>query len=428
MSSSASAQRRRRGAFFGSSVGLVVTGIVFDVAALINVPGAAELQTGEEPRMSVTDVGTALALLIIAAWITVIWRRRMPLLALIAGGVLAVIGSSYVLLLVGAVSVVRRDPRRTSLIAGLTATAAVLFATREALSGWGGALPWYFTSRADAQYEPTWIVMSFVWVLLSLGAAAGVALYGRARREAADSDERAKRELQRADLLTEQMVRQAERERIARDMHDALAHRLSVVSLHAGALEAAASADTGSIGPGTGEIARTVREQTHAALQDMRGLIGDLRTGATAPSAGPATTSAIGALLGDLRRGGAQISAFVVIESPERSATLFDSAVFRIVQESLTNAVKHAPGATIDVYVRTDPQTGARIRVENALTARVSAGAPGGGLRDTGLVPGGGNGTLGIRERAAALDGTAWIGAHDGVFIVDVTLPWHERG
>lgn len=422
MSSSAHAPRRRRAAFFGSSVGLVVMGIVFDVGALMNVPAAAQLHTGEDPRMSVTDTGTVLAMLVAAAWITVIWRRRLPLLALVAGGVLALVGISYVLLLVGAVAVVRRDPHRTPWVAGLTATLAVLFATREALSGWGGALPWYFTSRADAQYEPTWIVMSFIWVLLSLGAAGGVALYGRARREATDSDERAQRELQRADLLTEQMVRQAERERIARDMHDALAHRLSVVSLHAGALEAAASQDApggGAVGQDAGEIARTVREQTHAALQDMRGLIGDLRGGATAPSAGPATTSAIGALLADLRRGGVQISAFVVIEAPERSAALFDSAVFRIVQESLTNAVKHAPGVLIDVYVQTDPQSGARIRVENPLSAPTIA---------PGIVPGGGNGTVGIRERAAALDGTAWIGVHDGVFIVDVTLPWQERG
>jgi len=422
MSSSATAPHRRRAAFFGSSFGLVVIGIVFDVGALLNVPGAAELRTGEDPGMGATDAGTALALLVVAAWITVIWRRRLPLLPLVAGGVLAVVGISYVLLLVGAVAVVRRSPRGMPWVAGLTTVLAVLFAIREALTSWGGALPWYFTSRADAQYEPTWIVMSFVWVLLSLGAAMGIALYGRARREAADSDERAQRELERADLLTEKMVRQAERERIARDMHDALAHRLSVVSLHAGALEAAASQTTaggGAVGQDAGEIARTVREQTHAALQDMRGLIGDLRGGAIAPSSSPATTSAIGALLGDLRHGGARISAFVVIEAPERSAALFDSAVFRIVQESLTNAVKHAPGAHIDVYVRTDPQTGARIRVENPLTAQAPA---------AGTVPGGGNGTVGIRERAAALDGTAWIGAHDGVFIVDVTLPWQERG
>ncbi|WP_307372800.1 sensor histidine kinase [Microbacterium sp. W4I4] len=422
MSSPATEPRRRRAAFFGSSVGLVVMGIVFDVGASMNVPGVAELQVGEDARMTVTDSGTALTMLVIAAWITVVWRRRMPLLALVAGCVLAVVGVSYVLLLVGAVAVVRREPRRMTWVAGITAALVMLFAIREALTGWGGALPWYFTTRADAQYEPTWIVMSFVWAVVSLGAATGIALYGRARREAMDSDQRAQRELQRADLLTEQMVRQAERERIARDMHDALAHRLSVVSLHAGALEVAAGQAAGAgggVGQDAGEIARTVREQTHAALQDMRGLIGDLRGGATAPSAGPATTSAIGALLVDLRRGGAQISAFVVIESPERSAALFDSAVFRIVQESLTNAVKHAPGVQIEVYVRTDPKTGARIRVENPVSVRSI---------ETGIVPGGGNGTVGIRERAAALDGTAWIGAHDGTFIVDVTLPWQERG
>src|SRR5690606_2629177 len=107
MSSSAPPPRRRRAAFRGSSVGLVVMGIVFDVGALMNVPGTAELPTGEDARIGVTDAGTALALLVVAAWIAVIWRRRLPLLALVAGGVLALVGISYVLLLVGAVAAVR---------------------------------------------------------------------------------------------------------------------------------------------------------------------------------------------------------------------------------------------------------------------------------------------------------------------------------
>jgi len=205
-------------------------------------------------------------------------------------------------------------------------------------------------------------------------------------------------------------VRQAERERIARDMHDALAHRLSVVSLHAGALEAAGM----TVGRDAGEIARTVREQTHAALEDMRGLIGDLRSGPG--EASPATMRAVGALLSDLRAGGVQITAYVVIEAPERATAQFDSAVHRIVQEALTNALKHGKRAPIDVFVQVGPPEGARIRVVNALRPHA---AP--------LAPGGGHGTIGIRERAVALGGTAWIGAHEGTFIVDVTLPWQER-
>lgn len=400
-------------------------GILLDVAGLVNVPGAAELRDGTSPDSTPTGLGTSLVLLIVAAWVTVIWRRRLPVLAMAAGGVLALVGTSYVLMLLGVVWLARQRPDRLRLIGALATVTCVLFAVREALTDWGAALPWYFMQSSTAQYEPVWVVVSFASAVVSLGMSAAAVLYGRVRARADRSEARVAEEVRRADALTEQMVRQAERERIARDMHDALAHRLSVVSLHAGALEAAASTNTGGIDGNAvgmaraGEIARTVREQTHAALQDMRGLIGDLRGGNGAAQGAPATMRAIGALLADLRSGGARLTPYVVLDSPERAAALLDAAVYRIVQEALTNAIKHAPGAAIDIHVQVDPSNGARIRVVNrVVVAR--------GTRTA--VPGGGNGTLGIRERASALDGTAWIGEHAGTFIVDVSLPWKERG
>lgn len=394
---------------------MVAGGFFFDVAALPNVPWASTLdQAGE---MLVTELGTGIALLVLGAWITIVWRRRAPFVVLAAGALLAVIGVSYVLLLVGAFATARQYPARVKRLGALIAAVIMLFAIREAVTAWGGALPWYFTSRIDAQYEGAWTVASFVWAALSFGATAGLVLVSRARALAERSDVRAEEEHRRADALSEQMVRQAERERIARDMHDALAHRLSVVSLHAGALETVASRANSEGVEEAGQIARTVREQTHAALQDMRGLIGDLRSGAEASPASPASTRAVGALLMDLRATGADVRPYILLDSVGQASSLLDGAVFRIVQEALTNAVKHAPGAPIDVFVHVDPQVGARIRISNPL--RSPPGSP---------VPGGANGLLGIRERAGALGGEAWLGEHDGEFIVDVSLPWHERG
>lgn len=395
------------------SVALFVVGVMADVYAVINVPGAAVLTGGASPESEVTSLGTAIALLAMAGWVSVFWLRSHPLVPVIAGAVLALIGLSYVLLLVGSVALVGRRPQWLRPLAiGVSAVVAV-HAVREATTPWGAALPWLFTTRPESQFETAWIIAPFLWAAIALAAAAAAVLTDRARTRAQRSEVRAEQELRRADELTEQMVRQAERERIARDMHDALAHRLSVVSLHAGALEAAASASTMT---DAGEIARTVREQTHAALQDMRGLIGDLRSGTSASPATPASMRAIGTLLADLRAGGADVRSYVVIESPERAAALLDGAVFRIVQEALTNAIKHAPGAPIEVHVQAEPQSGARIRITNPIHAAGSA-----------PVPGGGNGMLGIRERAAALGGEAWLGAHDGTFIVDATLPWQEH-
>lgn len=401
--------RRVRSAGRGArTIAVLVVGVLIDTCAVVNVPGAAVLPADASGEISVTGFGTALVLLALAGWMSMIWRERHPLVMLIAGGVLALIGVSYLLLLFGVVASARRHPSHLRLIGIITSAVVFVFVLREVLTSWGAALPWFLTRDSEGQYEPAWIVASCVIALTAVATTAAVVFASRARARVVRSDVRADYEQRRADALAEQTVRQAERERIARDMHDALAHRLSVVSLHAGALEGAA-------GGAAGELARTVREQTHAALQDMRGLIGDLRSapGESAPS----TMRAIGPLLSELRSGAVPITAYVVIEAPERASAQLDSAVHRIVQEALTNAIKHASTAPIDVFVQVDPQTGVRIRIVNSLRNGIDA-----------IAPGGQHGILGMRERVSALDGIAWIGSHEGTFIVDVTLPWQERG
>ena len=402
------AVKRHRTAARARGIAMVVVGAVIDLCAVINVPGAADFPASAGDEIRVTSFGTIMVLLGIACWLTVLWRDRHPMLVLAAGGFLAIIGVSYLLLLVGTVAAVRLHPGRTRLIGILVSATVVLFAVREALTPWGGAWGWYFGSQSTEQDVPGAIVTPLVVAVLSLAATAGVVFGSRIKRGADESRRRADTQQQRAEELSDQLVRQAERDRIARDMHDSLAHRLSIVSLHAGAL--AATARDGE----AGEIARTVHEQTHAALQDMRGMIGDLRSGPGESS--PSTMRAIGPLLADVRRSGVPVTAYVVIEAPERVSAQFDSAVHRIVQEALTNAIKHARGAVIDVFVQVEPHDGARIRVVNPLLPVAPA-----------TVPGGGNGLVGIRERTEMLGGTAWIGPHGSEFIVDVTLPWQER-
>jgi len=395
--------RGRRYAGLGLNLLIFIVGSVIDFCAVVNVPAGATFTDG---AVTVTAFGTLLVLVSLMAWGTVFWRRTHPLVALIAGGLLAVIGITYLLMLVGAVSAIRRHPSRLRLIALAASAVVVLFALREAFTPWGGALAWFLTRSAEGD-AMVWSGAAAIAAMVSLALTAAVVFSSRARDRAVQSNDRAEYERHRADVFGEQVVRQAERERIARDMHDALAHRLSVVSLHAGALESAGA------GP-AGDIARTVREQTHAALEDMRGLIGELRS--EPRETAPSTMRAIGSLLGELRGAGTRITAYVLLESPERASAQFDSAVHRIVQEALTNAIKHATSVPVDVHVQVQPSDGARIRVVNSLSAP----------RPT-AVPGGGHGVQGIRERAAALGGTAWIGIHEGEFIVDVALPWQAR-
>ncbi len=395
------------------TVALVIVGALFDVCAVSNVPGAAVFTAGAvDGRVTVTGLGTALAFVGILAWISLLWGHRVPVLPFVAGGVLAVIGVSYLLLVVAGVGLVRRNTGRLRLVALLVSSLVAAFVLREVLTPWGSGLAWFFgSSHAASPSDPGWNVATVVIALVSLGVAAAVLALSQTRDRAHRSELRVVAESRRAEGLYEETVRQAERERIARDMHDALAHRLSVVSLHAGALEAVAPVGE------AGQMARTVREQTHAALQDMRGLIGDLRSAPVGAPGPPATMRAMGSLVTGIRSAGHPITSDVLVESVERAGALLDGAVYRIVQEAITNALKHAPGAPVDVYVRVNPADGARIRVVNPL-----------GVPPWTEVPGGRNGVLGIRERAAALDGAAWIGSHEGSFIVDVTMPWQERG
>lgn len=397
----------------GRSTLIFVLGALLDTYCVINVPGAATLTGGAEPTAEITRWGVLIVLASIACWATVFVRARAPLVVVAAGGVLMLIGVSYVLALIGVYHALIRWPRKTALIGTLAGVAVFLFVLREILTDWGGALGWTLENAAQDETPPGGIIATVVIAVISLALVAGLVAYRRARVDASASRVRADRAHERADALDAQLARQAEREQIARDLHDGLGHRLSSVALAAGAFEAQASA---SVDPELAEWARTVRRQAHAALEDVREVVGGLRAdpGVELPVA-PGSIRMVGGLLADLRAAGHRVDAYVLAEGVERASPALDAAAYRIVQESLTNAIKHAPGATLSLTMDAAPDRGIRIRVTNPLVA-VPAG-----------VPGGGHGIEGIRERAAAAGGTAWIGPHDGAFLVDVSLPWSER-
>ena len=186
---------------------------------------------------------------------------------------------------------------------------------------------------------------------------------------------------------------QHERLALARDLHDVLAHTMSVVTLHA---DVAAEA----IEDGNTEAARTaverVREASGGAARELRGTVGALR-------AGP---------VGSLARldeliGGRPVE--VTVEGRERPLPqVVDATAYRIVQEALTNAQRHAPGRPVRLILGYHPAE-LRIRV-------VNAGATGSG--------GGGHGLRGMRERAALLGGELTAGpVPDGSFVVTARLP-----
>lgn len=407
--STSRAWERMRRIFTGT--GLVVIGFVVETVGIANVPIATA-----DGRL--TQAGTVLWLVTTALWATVFARRAHPVLPLIAGAVLALIGVDYLLLLIATHHLLLRlDGARALRLAIGASCAVALFVAREVLSTWGddGVLARGLagdSGRADPAALAAFVIVIAVGALL---VTFGATVILRSRRESDVQRARADIAHDRAEALGEEVVRQAERERLARDIHDALAHRLSVISLQSGALEEASRSQDLTVA----RAALTLRQQAHQSLEDLRGLLGELRSAPRTehPEAPPTLASMrqLGHLIRSVRESGATVDALVLIEDAEAAGAALDRTVYRVVQESLTNALKHAPGAPVSVYVEASPSTGARIRVSNPLP-----------IPPSGITPGASRGIAGIRERVAILQGTAWIGEADGHFIVDVTLPWPE--
>ena len=227
-------------------------------------------------------------------------------------------------------------------------------------------------------------------------------------REAAES-------ARREQLARVGQAQAAERTRIAREMHDVLAHKISLISLHSGVLayQDDLSADE------MRETAGVIRATAHQALEELREVLGVLRDEDTHPAAPPQPTLFdLPAMVAQEEGAGADITLAVAPGFWDRAASLATSTsrhAQRIVQEALTNARKHASGQPVAVEVGGDETSGLRIVVTSRL-----------GL--SGGVPGAGMGLTGLRERAALAGGRLDAGARGDRFVVEADLPWRTPG
>ncbi|MEU8548512.1 histidine kinase [Streptomyces roseoverticillatus] len=253
----------------------------------------------------------------------------------------------------------------------------------------------------------------------------GWGMFVRSRRQLVLSlRERALRAETEARLRAEQAQRLA-RERIAREMHDVLAHRLSLLCVHAGALEFRPDAPPAEVARAAGVI----RDSAHQALEELREVIGVLRApGADGGGDRPQPTlAALEELVEESRQAG---MAVVLDQRVTDAASVPDATgrtVYRIVQEALTNARKHAGGAEVSVRVEGSPEEGLAVEVTNPPGGE--PGEPGGKGGSTGRsgasVPGSGQGLIGLAERAALAGGRCGHGpTPDGGFRVHGWLPW----
>ncbi|MDP5317021.1 MULTISPECIES: sensor histidine kinase [Streptomyces] len=222
--------------------------------------------------------------------------------------------------------------------------------------------------------------------------------------------ERARRAEAEAGLRAERAQRLA-REDIAREMHDVLAHRLTLLSVHAGALEFRPDAPPAEVARAAGVI----RDSAHEALQDLREIIGVLRGPRDGDGDRPQPTLAtLDALVAESRLAGTKVTLDNRIADPAAAPAATGRTVYRIAQEGLTNARKHAPGAEVTVTVTGGPGRG--------ITVEVSNPAP---VEPFEQVPGSGQGLIGLTERATLAGGRLDHGPEpDGGFGVRAWLPW----
>lgn len=221
-----------------------------------------------------------------------------------------------------------------------------------------------------------------------------------------------------------QAAKADERTRIAREMHDVLAHRLSLVALHAGALEYRSDLTPQEIK----NTAGIIRENSHLALGELREVLGMLRDPHTLfddESARPQPTlDQLGEILDDSRSVGTGVELLLEPKMRKRLDSLPETTsrhLYRIIQETLTNARRHAPGAAVVLQIGGLGEDRLFLRASNQLVA-VSREAAATG---SGSTSGSGLGLTGLAERVRLAGGELQIGPENqGEFVLEVWLPW----
>ncbi|MFJ9027117.1 sensor histidine kinase [Streptomyces sp. NPDC102274] len=332
-------------------------------------------------------------------------RRYRPVQAVPATGPLLVGPNIWVLAVVPLIvlSATRRiaPPRRAWLAAGTSCAVCVVLTIIGILSVAG---PWAEDLAGNAASA----------VLLVLLPALAGTLLGRRRPLVSLLRER-NTYLEQARSLTATAARMEERARIAGEMHDLLGHRLSLISVHAGALEMAAARQAP---PLTGQ-AELLRTTAGTAMEELRDILGLLRRedATSEPERDRGTREDISALVAESRKAGVTVELDWSVPDTADPSPRTRQSMHRVVREGLTNVLKHASGAPTRVEVRS--RTGG---IEVSVTNK----APREGRHPQ---PGNRSGLVGLEERIALLGGSLTAGPlRGGGFRVVALLPSSPNG
>ncbi|WP_236244341.1 sensor histidine kinase [Streptomyces sp. CC210A] len=365
-------------------------------------------------------------------------RRRWPVVVVLVSIAVTPAEMGFLLGMVGLYTLAASDvPRRiTAVLAGMSLVAT-------------GLVTWVLVrgdAAASEELSPdAWFVPAMAW-FVALGLTAPPVLFGLyigARRRLMESlRERADSLEQELSLLADQaeqraqLARTEERTRIAREMHDVVAHRVSLMVVHAAALQAVAVKDPEK----AVRNAALVGEMGRQALTELREMLGVLRAEAPVQKPGAEVRSQGGAVrrgvagaagvggvggeegpgldgveaLVEQSRAAGTVVELVVAGEVRSYAREVEQTAYRVVQEALTNVHKHAPGAEVVVRLAHRGDEVA-MQVENGPSDAAAADA---------RLPSGGNGLVGMRERVTGLGGVFVSGPTEaGGFRVSAVLP-----
>ncbi|MCI2418179.1 histidine kinase [Saccharopolyspora sp. K220] len=363
----------------------VVDGALLVAALVVSVGGAiAYPVSAPEPWLPVK-----LAAPVVLTTMAVVLRRRFPVVSVLSAAVAAALLPPALPLLIGmSYAAGYRVARVENALAGL-ALAAVLYP----LTSWLAYGTAYLSSDARTG------LYLFLW----LGMTVLLGRYRRQRRDLAVGGWERAEQLESERALVAEQARHAEQLRIARDMHDSLGHELSLIALQAGALELDKSLD-----PRHRELAGKLRSNTSTAMERLQDVIGLLRE-----DTGSATTGGIDELVERATEVGVAVG-LRREGDPHRVPSEAAEVVRRVVQESLTNALKHAPGSPVHIRLT---YGGDRVEVE------VTNPAP-----TPREVRSGGHGLTGLAERVRLAGGTLRTDHQVGEFRLTATIPHRSSG
>ncbi|MEO3890781.1 histidine kinase [Nonomuraea sp. B5E05] len=373
-------------------------------AALLGIP--VWLYTGVLlPRGQATETGswfvTGDPLVAIGCLTVLLLRRRFPLavsMTVAIASTVSTLATGAALLALGSIST-RRRPAEIGAVVLAYVTASQFTVGLYSIQSPPG---------------PMWTELAFPALTAGIAVAMGMAV-GARRAEVRSLRDRAE-SAEREQTARAAQARALERNRIAREMHDVLAHRISLVAMQAGVLDHRSDLTAKE----NRVLIRGIADSSHQALEELRGVLGVLRADPGRPEPPQPSLDRIPDLVADARASGLDVTLTTTVTGTP--SDVVGRTCYRIVQEGLTNAAKHAPGAHAHITLTGTAGDELHVSVHNSPATTTIARPPTSGF-----------GLLGLSERITLAGGR--LNHHptpDNGYLLTAQLPWprddHEKG